>query len=229
MAIPCLIIGKSGSGKSRSMKGCQNPNWNLIRVLNKPLPFKGKVNGWMTDDYQTVMKCLIASKAQSIVIDDAGYLITNQFMRGHSSTGKGNAVFELYNSLGDYFWNLMQFITNKLPDNKIVYVIMHEDKDEQGDIKPKTIGKLLDDKVNIAGMFTIVLRCIEEGGKHFFVTQAANGAVSKSPEDMFDDLTIPNDLSLVDRKIREYYEMEDLNQATNNTSNNTESTEKENN
>ena len=108
-------------------------------------------------------------------------------------------------------------------------MIMHEDKDEQGDIKPKTIGKLLDDKVNIAGMFTIVLRCIEEGGKHFFVTQAANGAVSKSPEDMFDDLTIPNDLSLVDRKIREYYEMEDLNQATNNTSNNTESTEKENN
>ena len=175
------------------------------------------------------MKCLAASKAQSIVIDDAGYLITNQFMREHSSTGKGNAVFELYNSLGDYFWNLMQFITNKLPDNKIVYVIMHEDKDEQGDIKPKTIGKLLDEKVNIAGMFTIVLRCIEEGGKHFFVTQAANGAVSKSPEDMFDDLTIPNDLSLVDRKIREYYEMEDLNQATNNTSNNTESTEKENN
>ena len=175
------------------------------------------------------MKCLAASKAQSIVIDDAGYLITNQFMREHSSTGKGNAVFELYNSLGDYFWNLMQFITNKLPDNKIVYVIMHEDKDEQGDIKPKTIGKLLDEKVNIAGMFTIVLRCIEEGGKHFFVTQAANGAVSKSPEDMFDDLTIPNDLSLVDRKIREYYEMEDMNQATNNTSNNTESTEKENN
>ena len=175
------------------------------------------------------MKCLAASKAQSIVIDDAGYLITNQFMREHSSTGKGNAVFELYNSLGDYFWNLMQFITNKLPDNKIVYVIMHEDNDEQCDIKPKTIGKLLDEKVNIAGMFTIVLRCIEEGGKHFFVTQAANGAVSKSPEDMFDDLTIPNDLSLVDRKIREYYEMEDMNQATNNTSNNTESTEKENN
>ena len=112
----------------------------------------------------------------------------------------------------------MQFITNKLPDNKIVYVIMHEDKDEQGDIKPKTIGKLLDDKVNIAGMFTIVLRCIEEGGKHYFVTQAANGAVSKSPEDMFEDLTIPNDLSIVDQKIREYYEMDTVANTVNNES-----------
>ncbi len=205
------------------MKNCQNDNWNLIRVLNKPLPFKGKVNGWMTDDYSTVMRCLAASKAQSIVIDDAGYLITNQFMRGHSSTGKGNAVFELYNSLGDYFWNLLQFITSKVSENKIVYVIMHEEKDEQGDVKPKTIGKLLDDKVNVAGMFTIVLRCIEEGGKHLFVTQAANGAVSKSPEEMFDDLTIPNDLSLVDRKIREYYELEDLNRSASK-----ESAEKEN-
>ena len=214
MALPVLIIGKSGSGKSTSLRNCQNDNWNLIRVLNKPLPFKGKINGWNTDDYQTVMKCLIASKASSIVIDDAGYLITNQFMRGHSSTGKGNAVFELYNSLGDYFWNLIQFITTKVPDNKIVYVIMHEEKDDQGEVKPKTIGKLLDEKVNVAGMFTIVLRCIEESGKHMFVTQAANGAVSKSPIGLFDDLTIDNDLAFVDQKIREYYEMDSAVSAT---------------
>lgn len=207
MAIPVLIIGKSGSGKSTSLRNCQNDNWNLIRVLNKPLPFKGKINGWATDDYQTVMKCLASSRAESIVIDDAGYLITNQFMRGHSSTGKGNAVFELYNSLGDYFWNLIQFITTRVPDNKIVYMIMHEEKDDQGEVKPKTIGKLLDEKVNVAGMFTIVLRCIEESGKHLFVTQAANGAVSKSPMGMFEDLTIDNDLAYVDQKIREYYDI----------------------
>ena len=205
MATPVLIIGKSGSGKSTSMRNCQNDDFNLIRVLNKPLPFKGKVNGWFSDDYQQIMKLLIASKADSIVIDDAGYLITNHFMRGHSSAGKGNGVFSLYNDIGDYFWNLLQFIVTKVPENKIVYIIMHEEKDEAGEVKPKTIGKLLDEKVCIEGMFTIVLRCIEEGGKHLFVTQASQGAVSKSPIGMFEDLTIDNDLLLVDKKIREYY------------------------
>lgn len=207
MAIPVLIIGKSGSGKSTSMRNCVgNDNWNLIRVLDKPLPFKGKVNGWKTDDYQTVMKYLAASKAKNIVLDDAGYLITNHFMRGHSSCGGGNGVFTLYNNIGDYFWNLIQFII-KLPGDKIVYVVMHEDKNDFGDIKPKTVGKLLDEKVCIEGMFTIVLRCIEESGSHLFVTQASNGAVSKSPIGMFESLTIDNDLLLVEKAVREYYEI----------------------
>lgn len=207
MATPILIIGKSGSGKSTSLRNCAgNEDWNLIRVLDKPLPFKGKINGWATDDYQTLMKCLASSKAKNIVIDDAGYLITNHFMRGHSSCGAGNGVFTLYNNIGDYFWNLIQFII-KLPSDKIVYVMMHEDKNDFGDIKPKTIGKLLDEKVCIEGMFTIVLRCIEESGKHLFVTQSADGAVSKSPMGMFEELTIDNDLLLVEKAVREYYEI----------------------
>lgn len=207
MATPVLIIGKSGSGKSTSMRNCiDKEDWNLIRVLNKPLPFKGKINGWSTDDYQTVMKCLAQSKAKNIVLDDAGYLITNMFMTKHSSAGAGNGVFTLYNQIGDHFWNLIQYIV-KLPEDKIVYVIMHEDTNDFGQIKPKTIGKLLDEKVCIEGMFTIVLRCIEESGKHLFVTQSADGAVSKSPIGMFDDLTIDNDLLIVEKAIREYYEI----------------------
>lgn len=207
MATPVLIIGKSGSGKSTSMRNCiDKEDWNLIRVLNKPLPFKGKINGWSTDDYQTVMKCLAQSKAKNIVLDDAGYLITNMFMTKHSSAGAGNGVFTLYNQIGDHFWNLIQYIV-KLPEDKIVYVIMHEDTNDFGQIKPKTIGKLLDEKVCIEGMFTIVLRCIGESGKHLFVTQSADGAVSKSPIGMFDDLTIDNDLLIVEKAIREYYEI----------------------
>lgn len=207
MATPVLIIGKSGSGKSTSMRNCVgNDNWNLIRVLNKPLPFKGKINGWITDEYQTVMKALGQSKAKNIVLDDAGYLITNHFMKGHSSCGAGNGVFTLYNNIGDYFWQLIQFII-KLPEDKVVYVMMHEDKNDFGDIKPKTIGKLIDEKVCLEGMFTIVLRCIEESGKHLFVTQSSDGAVSKSPMGMFEQLTIDNDLLLVEKAIREYYEI----------------------
>ena len=193
MAIPVLIIGKSGMGKSASLRNCAgNPDWNLIRVLNKPLPFKGKIDGWNTDDYQTVMKCLIQSKAKNIVIDDAGYLITNMFMSKHSAAGGGNGVFTLYNQIGDHFWNLIQFIIEKVPADKIVYV---------------TIGKLLDEKVCIEGMFTIVLRCIVESNKHLFVTQAADGAVSKSPIGMFEDAVIDNDMLLVEKAIRDYYEI----------------------
>jgi hypothetical protein len=205
MATPVLIIGKSGSGKSTSLRNCvNNQEWNLINVLSKPLPFKGKVPQLVTDDYKEVMNALAKSKAKSIVIDDAGYLITNYFMKNHSSKGAGNAIFSMYNTLADNFWNLIEFI-KKLPDEKIVYIIMHEDVNEFGDIKPKTIGKMLDEKICLEGMFTIVLGCIQENGKHLFITQADGGAVSKSPMGMFESLEIDNDLLMVDKTIREYY------------------------
>ena len=111
MATPVLIIGKSGSGKSTSLRNCvNNQDWNLINVLNKPLPFKGKVPQITTDDYSQVMKALAGSKAKSIVIDDAGYLITNYFMKNHSSKGAGNAIFSMYNTLADNFWNLINVL-----------------------------------------------------------------------------------------------------------------------
>ena len=208
MAIPVLIIGKSGSGKSTSLRNCtNNPDWNMVNVLNKPLPFKGKIPSIVSDDYGQVMKSLAGSKAKSIVVDDAGYLITNYFMRNHSSKGAGNAIFSMYNTLADNFWNLIEFI-KKLPADKIVYVMMHEDVNDFGDIKPKTIGKMLDEKICLEGMFTIVLRCVQENGKHLFITQADGGAVSKSPMGMFETLEIDNDLLMVDKTIREYYKEE---------------------
>ena len=96
-------------------------------------------------------------------------------MRGHSNAGKGNGVFSLYNDLGDRFWNLIQFVIS-MPNDYVVYLIMHEDKDDYGDVRPKTIGKLLDEKVCVEGMFTIVLRCVLDGNRHCFITQSANGA-----------------------------------------------------
>ena len=209
MAIPVLIIGKSGSGKSTSLRDCtNNQEWGLINVLNKPLPFKGKIPQVVTDDYSVVMNTLAKSKAKSVVIDDAGYLITNYFMRNHSTKGAGNAIFTMYNTLADNFWNLIEFIKT-LPEDKIVYIIMHEDVNEFGDIKPKSIGKMLDEKICLEGMFTIVLRCIQENGKHLFVTQSDGGAVSKSPMGMFESLEIDNDLLMVDKAIRDYYKDEE--------------------
>jgi hypothetical protein len=205
MAIPVLIIGKSGSGKSASLRNCTE-GFNLIKVLDKPLPFKGTIPNGVSDNYITIMKWLNGAKEKSLVIDDAGYLITNHFMREHASTGKGNGVFALYNDIGDSFWNLIQFVTTKLPPDKIVYLMMHEEINDFGDIKPKTIGKMLDEKVCVEGMFTIVLRCTSDSSKHKFITQSEGGAVSKSPIDMF-PLEIDNDLKFVDTTIREYWNL----------------------
>lgn len=208
MGIPVLIIGKSGAGKSTSLRNCvDNNRFGLIKVLNKPLPFRGNIPSVCTDDYKKIFSMLQKSKSPSMVIDDAGYLITNYFMRGHSTQGAGNAIYAFYNCLADNFWNLVQFIIAQLPENKIVYIIMHEDVNEFGEIKAKTIGKLLDEKICLEGMFTIVLRCVIENGKHFFVTQSSEGAVSKSPMGMFDELMIDNDLLMVDNTIRKYYEI----------------------
>lgn len=153
------------------------------------------------------MKKIFQTAKKSIVIDDAGYLITNHFMNKHASTGGGNGVFNLYNEIGDHFWSLIEWVKNKLEDNKIVYFIMHENVEENGDIKPKTIGKLLDDKVCIEGMFTIALRCMCDNSKHYFKTQSNGSDICKSPMGMFEELEIDNDLKMVDDTIRKYYEL----------------------
>lgn len=204
MGISVLIIGKSGSGKSTSLRNFNKDEIGIINVLSKPLPFKNDLPTIDTDDYDNVKKVLERSKVNSIVIDDAGYLITNNFMRKHSNIGGGNAVYNFYNDMADQFWNLIEF-TQKLPKEKITYFFMHEDKNDFGDIKPKTIGKILDDKVCVEGMFTIVLRAKKVDKNYYFFTQATDGDVAKTPMGMFNDLYIDNDLKLVDKTIREYY------------------------
>jgi len=206
MGVPVLIIGKSGVGKTASLRNFDADSIGVVNVLGKPLPFKNNFKSITTDDYGKIKQTLLNSTVNTLVIDDANYLMTNQFMRGHGG-GKGNAVFELYNQIGDNFWDLIRFVQLQLPDNKIVYLFMHEDKNDMGDIKPKTIGRMLDEKVCIEGMFTIVLRAIKEEGKHYFTTQSNGFDVAKSPMGMFEELKIDNDLSAITEVIKKYYEI----------------------
>ena len=204
MGLPVLVIGKSGSGKSASLRNFDPEKVALINVLGKPLPFRGKYKQLISDDYAQVHQLIEATRRNIIVVDDGGYLITNQFMRGHSSAGAGNGVFTLYNQIGDNFWNLINSIKS-LPDNKRVYVMMHEDARDNGDVKPKSIGKLIDEKVCIEGMFTICLRCVISDGRRVFKTQTDGFDTAKSPMGMFAANEIDNDLKLVDDAICEYY------------------------
>lgn len=207
MPIPAtLIIGKSGSGKSFSLNGLDPAKTALISVLGKPLPFKGKFDQYVTDDAQKIIGAIKVTKREIIVIDDANYIMTNMFMRDHAATGGGNSVFTLYNNIGDKFWNLIESISH-LPDEKRVYVMMHEEQNDFGAIRPKTIGRMIDEKVCLEGMFTICLRCIVSNGKHVFRTQSDGLDVAKSPFGMFETDEIPNDLAMVDKAICDYYEI----------------------
>ena len=206
MAVPVLVIGKSGSGKSSSMRNLNPQETALISVLGKPLPFKGKFDQYVTDDAAQIIGAIKAAKRPIIVIDDANFVMTNMFMRDHSATGGGNSVFTLYNNIGDKFWGMIEAI-RRIPEDKRVYVMMHEEMNDFGMVRPKTIGKMIDEKVCLEGMFTIVLRCIVTNGKHVFRTQSDGMDVSKSPIDMFDSEEIPNDLAFVDEAIKKYYEI----------------------
>ena len=116
-------------------------------------------------------------------------------------------MYGFYNSLADNFWGLIEQ-ARSLPDDKIVYIIMHTDTDDVGNLKPKTVGKLLDDKVSIEGMCTVVLRSVYIDGKYVFLTNKEDDRdIEKSPIGMFEENEIDNDLKMVDNTIREYFNL----------------------
>lgn len=202
----CIIIyGKSGSGKSRSLINFKEDEIFLVNVIGKRLPFRSKFKYEITtDDVNKIKNGLKKMPVKSAVIDDAGYLMTNAFMRGHSAPKSGSSSFDLYNTIADSFWGLLTFIKTELPEDVLVYITIHEDTNDFGETKIRTIGKLLSEKVCIEGMATIVLRCIVRDGKHLFLTQSDGSDISKSPEGMF-ELEIDNDLKAVDTTVREYW------------------------
>ena len=201
-SVPVLLIGKSGSGKSASLRNFKKDEIAIANVLGKPLPFKSDLEAPKVDDYNIILKAIENTKKKVIVIDDANYLITNEFM--NKSTVKG---FDKYNEMGNNFFNLINGIKN-IDGGKTVYLIMHEDTDEEGNVKPKTIGKLLDDKVNIQGMFTICIRAMYDNGNYIFRLKTNGQDCVKTPIGLFEEEQIENDLKLVDEKIREYYELD---------------------
>jgi len=206
MAVPVIVYGKSGSGKSRSLKNFAEDEIYLVNILGKMMPFKGTFK-YITDgdDMQTIMAGLAKMPTNAAVIDDFGYIMTNMFMKGH---GAGDQ-FKLYNQIGDTVWNFINYIKN-LPRDKVVYLIMHDDTGDDGFSKLRTIGKLLDQKVCIEGMVTVVLHSVIKGDKHLFKTNSDGSDLAKSPEGMFKDIEMENDLKAVDTAIREYWKLKPL-------------------
>ena len=221
MGLPVIIYGKSGSGKSRSMKNFGEEEVMLINVEKKALPFRNKFKYVLTQIdvtkkdieerhlYSRIDKIIWAinsAPCNAAVVDDAGYLMTQHFMNNHKQK-QGNKSFEMYDEIADQMYQLIEKIKSDTPDDKIVYIMLHEDTDDFGSTKLRTIGKLLDNKVCLEGMVTICLRCMSSNGKHFFLTQTKGSDITKTPEDMFAEEEIDNDLQAVDQVIRNYYGM----------------------
>ena len=201
MGIPVMIFGESGSGKSTSLRNFKAGEVSVINVSKKPMPFKNNgITMVNTNDYQQITGLLLHGKNKSVVIDDATYLLVDEFMRTAKVAG-----FQKFTDMAVNFYKLIQLVIDKLPPEKIVYFLGHVDRDNNGNERFKTIGKLLDEKVTLEGLFTIVLKTEVSDRQYKFVTQTNGTDTVKSPMEMFEELRIDNDLQFVDKKIREFY------------------------
>ena len=201
MGIPVLILGESGSGKSASMRNFDVNEVGIFNVASKPLPFRKKIPKADGATYGTIIKTLSAPKLKKYVIDDSQYLLCFEMFRTANETG-----YQKFTNMALNFYNLIQFIISRTPPDVIVYFLHHTETTADGKVKAKTIGKMLDEKLTVEGLFSIVLMCQTDGISHKFITQSDGCTTAKSPMEMFDN-EIDNDLKFVDAKIREYYEL----------------------
>ena len=239
MSIPVLIVGDSGTGKSASTRTFGPHEAMVLNVMGKLMPYADpvpdqvnvpqvarKLQAASGDDHPPFKVQVVESwlcgrdKAtgrvrhaahRAVVVDDAGYLITEMFMRwavsGDETMGDQYGV---YKEIAGRMWRLFQRVIEDGEADRIVYFAFHEDVDAQGRVDILTVGKLLNEKVKIRGLVTCTLQSAKAGDEYVFYTNNANPA--KSPMGLFEDV-IPNDLRAVDARIREAYGLAPLRAA----------------
>ena len=202
-------MGESGSGKSASLRNFAPNEISVFNVTSKPLPFKqGKTKIPKIDNatYADIANALANPNKRAYVIDDAGYLLSFEMFKRANETG-----YSKFTDMAKNFFDMLDFINTKLPNDIIVYITMHtEDDSEMHRVKVKTIGKMLDQNLKIEGLFSIVLRAVQTEDGYKFVTRDDMVSTAKSPIGMWEEDMIDNDLKAVDTTIREYYDMKPL-------------------
>lgn len=200
------ILGRSGTGKSYSMRNLDPEKFAVINVQGKWFPFKNasKIKYVVTDDSDSIVKNIkgLATTYNIIVVDDFQYVMANEFMRRAMERG-----YDKFTEIGRHAWDIANCVKD-LPAETVVYVMCHTDTDQEGLERLKTIGKMLDEKIVMEGMSTIVLKTNVSDGKYTFLTQNNGKDTAKSPAGMFPSYAIDNDLKYVDDKIRSYYGFE---------------------
>lgn len=201
MGIPVLILGESGSGKSTSLRNFDTDELVIYNVAGKPLPFRkgAKMNKADNPSYNTILQNMNKKKFKRYVIDDSQYLLCFELFDRSTETG-----YTKFTEMALHFYNLIQFVIKQMPNDCIVY-FLHHTEEIDGKLKAKTIGRMLNEKLTVEGLFSIVLMAQNVDGKHIFVTQSDGKNTVKTPMEMFEQAEIDNDLKLVDTTIREYY------------------------
>lgn len=212
MSIATLILGSSGTGKSTSLRNLDPQKTLLIQCIKKPLPFKAV--GWktrlslkspgnviQTSDPVLIEKIMRSSPQDVVVIDDYQAVMVNELMNRSSEKG-----YDKFTDIGKNAWNIFN-AAGDLAGNRRVYVLAHTQTDDFGQVRMKTVGKLVDQHIVPEGFFTIVLRTDVINGNYKFSTQTNGQDCCKSPIDMFPDLHIDNDLAAVDEAICDFYQL----------------------
>ena len=197
MGIGILIMGESGTGKSTSIRNLENAG--IVNVYGKPLPFKSGLKTVDLDDCNKIIELLWKASADVIVIDDFQGLLVTQFMGRAKENG-----YQKFTDMAVGYYNVIRAVQS-LPAHKRVYFMSHIEREQNGNEKVKTIGKLLDEKITVEGLFTIVLKTAVIDSKYYFHTQNSGSNTVKSPMGMFEKDLIPNDLAEVDKIICNYY------------------------
>lgn len=202
MAIPVLILGPSGAGKTYSLRNLPNDSYGLIECEKTMLPFKGGKKFARTKDFNALSSIVskYAEKYPIVVVDDFGYCITDIYMRGSWGDDKYRDQFEVYKEIAGRVYRFIEFV-NDLPGDVIVYLVMHTDVDAQNNIVPATVGKLLNEKVNLLGMVNVVVLAEASGGEYRFIVDGKPPAKSCGA---FESAEQPNDLAVIDAGLREF-------------------------
>lgn len=203
MGIPVLILGESGSGKSTSLRNFEPDEVSIFNVASKPLPFRKRLPSANGANYGIIYSTLTGKKLtkKAYVIDDSQYLMAFEELDRAKETG-----YSKFTEMALNFSGLVRMVINQLPPDVIVYFLHHVEQTETGKVKAKTVGKMIDSKLTLEGLFSIVLLCEASSEGHHFITQSDGYTTAKSPMDMF-PAQIDNDLKMVDSTIREYWNL----------------------
>lgn len=225
MANVCMLLGKSGTGKSTSIKNLKPEETIVFNTLKKRLPFKGsqalynaeKKNLFNIDDYQELITYLQTvdekvKTCKNIILDDMIYIMRKEYFKRAKETGYGK-----YTELAQHFQQIIQTCENMRDDINVFFILHSEDVMNDGSIseyKVSTIGKLLDNAYNPIEVVPVVLysevQYDDKGNPTygFYTHRQMKGNIvipAKSPDGMFESDFIPNDLSIVVKQMNEYY------------------------